>query len=385
MNQRPAPQPDFLDLLGTTGTRMPTLELPPVPYARGSHAAPIASIPLAPPEQPMPSGTSVQELIDSLRLDSPLTIDAAAADLDDLPHTGFHGAVQERRARIERRRTQRETSERRAFASPNMAAPMTGPEDPRPVAAPAPSAPALPMPLDTRMPQLPEPGELLPALPYALPSRGVASETIRSSRASTAVQPSTPQSMPQAATPPPAWEPQAEVAYVEHVEPVGASAIDDIFGTPSATGRLEPWMPAELPLAGPSGPSIAPGAGLDPTIASIAAAPSAWYGGSVQVDDAMLVWNAPSTTAPLAPQVAAAIQPSAAPAAAAAGAGAAAAAAATFATSALVPGAPTAALAGAASTAPARDSGSLLRLLAWIALPAAAGIGIAVAISHFLL
>jgi hypothetical protein len=379
MNQHPSPQPNFLDLLDTPGTRMPTLELPPVPFARGAAqpfsmpAAPAAPAPMTPAE-PMPSGTSVQELIDSLRLDSPLTITDPE---QQLPHGEFHAAVQERRNRVERRRAPRETGERRAFASPNMAAPATGPEDPRPVAPPAPAAPALPMPLDTRMPELPEAGELQPARPYELPSRGVASETIRSSRASTAVQPTTAPFVPQAATPVPMWEPQAEVALGHaFFPPSNSDVIDDIFGTPSATGRLEPWIPAELPLAGPSGPSIAPGAGLDPTVASIAAAPSAWFGGSVQVDDAMLVWNAPSSTAPLAPAVAAAIQPmSAAPAAAGTA----------IATSALVPAAPTAALAGAAGTAAAGSSGSLLRLLAWIALPAAAGIGLAAAISHFLL
>lgn len=376
---------------------MPSLELPPAPFTRSAK-------PTTTPE-PLPSGATIEHLLESLRIEpSPSSSEPTS------PHAGFHAAV-ERRARRERRREPRSTPERRHFASSHLAAPDTGPLDPRPVDPPSPARSALPMPLDTRMPELPsEPAPLAPALPYQLPSRGVAAETIRSTRPSFGgrhelpTAPAAPASAP--AAPPegltlaaagvapaaptarPIAPPAAALAPAAAAAAAPAPRLDAIFEPQredAPMGRLEPWgapSHAQLPDAGPAGPSIAPGAGLHRVVATAAAVPGAWFGGHVEVDDAMLVWNAPAAHVPLAPSVAAAISPAEGSPSVGAGAAAAAAAPTGIATTALAP-APTAAPAGTGSGA--GGATRLLRLLGWVGLPAGGGIGAAVAVDRLLL
>jgi hypothetical protein len=380
---------------------MPTLELPPVPFGRPSSDGMMPAAPMPPatpaPNDSMPSGSSIDQIIEALRsepmptLDTSMLLDPATllADIapEERPHGDFHSAVERRDIR-ERRRAGRETPDRRTFTSTYMAAPDNGPADPRPTTPPPATHDARPIPIDARMPELPI-QELQPARPYELPSRGVVGETVRSSRASIAAMsaqpfpshPAPPIDAPEPPTAPiaPQQQPQQQA-----VEPHG---IEGIFGPPQSVGRLEPFAPmapVQIPDAGPAGPAIAPGAGLDPVVATAAATPSAWFGGQVQVDEAMLVWNAPGATAPLAPQVAAAIAPQTPRSAAAPGtAPAATAAAAPIATTMLAPAAAAGAAAGA-SAATRSPLARLLRMLAWLGLPAGAGIGIAVALDHFL-
>ncbi|MCW2921327.1 MAG: hypothetical protein JWL76_1201 [Thermoleophilia bacterium] len=393
-----------------------TLELPPVPFARtGSYGtadelpalAPQAAVAVAPTpafaapvaaapqivEAPATVGTSISELLDALKLDG-VTMDA-----DQIrPHAEFSSAV-ERRGRDERRTKPRHTNDRRAFASTNLAMPEQGPVDPRPQAAPPVAHVATsPAPIDTIMPELPLPLE--PSRPYELPSRGVATGTMRTTRANVHVNelpfpatgmayPAPPAGAPEPPVAPPT--PAADLAPMHgfdavpalHAQPAPAGTtpfvgIDAVFANsaPIPVGRLEPFAAAvHVPAAGPAGPAMAPGFGLDPVVAAVAAAPSAWHGGAVQVDDAMLVWNAPGTTAPLAPSVAAMISP--APPSAMQPSAAATPAAAGIATTALAPTA-------AAGSRPARGlGGSLLRLVLLVGVPAASGTGIAVALDRF--
>ncbi len=421
MHQHTPPHHDFAS----------TLELPPVPFALGAAhgpadelppvapqaapaaapvvAAPVLELPIvAPsaPEAPAAVGTSIAELLDALKLDG-VTMDA-----DQIrPHAEFSLAV-ERRDRTERRAKPRATNDRRAFASTNLAMPEQGPEDPRPQAAPPVEHVATsPAPIETIMPELPLPLE--PSRPYELPSRGVATGTLRTTRANvhvndlpfpaTAIEHPTP---PVGAPEPPAAPhpfidqvPIADLppleAPVAHAQPAPAGTspfpgIDAVFANsaPIPVGRLEPYavlareaaVGFQLPDAGPAGPATAPGFGLDPTVAAVAATPSAWHGSAVQVDDAMLVWNAPGTTAPLAPSVAAMISP--APPSMHQLSAAAPAAPASIATTALAPTAATAAAAAGARTTRG-PLASLLRLLLLVGLPAASGIGIAIALDRF--
>lgn len=398
---------------------LPMLELPPAPFARpgAGTARPDMPSPHAVSAEPvppasMPAGTGIDQLLASLRSAPPEAGTQAPATVElPAPHSNFHQAVAERRNRTERRAKPRLTAERRTFTSEHLAAPETGPADPRPVEAPPAQAPVMPMPLDTRMPELPEIAPLEPALPYQLPSRGVAADTLRSSRPSVAVTRSPfPSILPdEEATAEVVAEPaaqpvaepvaeQPELMRLPTAQAYAAPALDAVFDTQVQrvpVGRLEPWATplaeTRIPDAGPAGPSFAPGAGLDPAVATAAAAPGAWYGGAVQVDDALLVWNAPGATAPLAPSVATMIAPqgrSSAPGVAALAAPTAPAATA-VATTTLAPAAAaslTGTAAGTAAAAAARSTRArLLRLLAWIGLPAGAGVGLALAIDRFLL
>ena len=417
MNQHTPPHHDFAS----------TLELPPVPFARtGSYGAADELPPVAPQATPaaapapapaapapMPAftaileapaattdapaavGTSISELLDALKLDG------VSMDVDQVrPHAEFSSAV-ERRGRTERRTKPRSTNDRRTFASTNLAMPEQGPEDPRPQSAPpVEHVVTSPTAIDTMMPELPL--ALEPSRPYELPSRGLASGTLRTTRANVHVNelpfpanamthPVPPAGAPEPPTAPPAPRPfidseplaQDPAAAVAQPAPAGMApfvGIDAVFANsaPIPVGRLEPFAAAvHVPAAGPAGPAAAPGYGLDPVVAAVAATPSAWQGGAVQVDDAMLVWNAPGTTAPLAPSVAAMISPappsaarvSAAPAPAAAG----------IAVTALAP-------APAAGTRAPRGLGaSLLRLVLLVGIPAASGTGIAFALDRFVL
>jgi hypothetical protein len=413
---------------------LPTLELPPVPFARS--AATVPPVAAVTPSEMMPSGSSIDDILDALRTEPAPSLDATdllgAAGIqppqpvyEERPHEEFSAAV-DRRNRRERRRNRRETPDRRAFTSTHMAAPMTGPADPRPTAPPPVLPITSPAPIDARMPELPI-QELQPAMPYELPSRGVAAETIRSTRPSANPNPM-PAAMPQALTaqplagqpfpaaspappmsaPEPPTAPVAPIAMPVEQDTSASFGIEGIFDAfPQQVGRLETFAPPAAPAitipdAGPAGPAMAPGAGLDPAVATAAATPAAWFGGQVQVDEAMLVWNAPGATAPLGPSVAAAIapQPTApmtAPSAAApapAAVPAVPAAAASIATTTLAPGAAAAAGSTAAATAAAAAAATgtaarsplarLLRLLAWIGIPAGAGIGLAVALDHLL-
>lgn len=359
------------------GRALPTLQLPPVPFAR---------------HESLPVGTSVSDLLGALSADS-LTLEPMADEpFFAQPHADFHAAV-ERRGRRERRSSPRSTGERRAFTSEHLAAPDHGPADPRPQADPTHEhAPRQAAPIDPRLPELPgpTPHELEPALPYTLPSPGVSGDTVRTTRASVATMPltypsigtvgSTPPFAPVTPVAPPAELP-TEQARIEAPVTLAPTGLDAVYagGAPIPVGRLDPWTEilaeARTPQAGPASPAIAPGAGLAPVVASVAAAPSAWYGGQVHVDDAMLVWNAPGTQAPLAPSVAAMIAPARS------------AAAAPLATGRLAP--PTL-VAASASAAPAASTvrgplGRLLRGALLIGVPAGLGIGIALAVNEYLL
>ncbi|MCW2927239.1 MAG: hypothetical protein JWM86_1207 [Thermoleophilia bacterium] len=373
-----------------------------------SHAAsvpPVYSPAAAQAAETLPSGTSIAELLDALQLESPLQVHAAPSHGAPRPHEAFSTSVAERRDRTERRSAPRETPDRR-FASSHLAMP-AGPVDPRPATSPV-QPPARPMPLDTRMPELPTmPPALEPARPYELPSRGLQASTVASTRpniASSALPfpgvapaagdvPPMPFAAPIAAPATAAAAPAAPVLD-DPAPPTAAPAppvapsnthgqhvpIESIYGGEQQVpmGRLEPWAGHRVDTGvrvletGPAGPAAAPGYGLDPVVAAVAAAPNAWFGGSSEVDDAMLVWSAPPAVAPLATQVAGLIAPagSAAPGAA-------------LATMPLAPA--TAAGAPAPSASGRGPIGALLRALVLLGLPAGGGIGIAIAVNHYLL
>lgn len=327
--QPPASTHDAFQADDAGAAVLPALELPPAPFSRGTIAAAPATVarpaPVAATMAPtneradadadafadsLPSGTSIQDLIGALTIDG---VDVAAGE--SRPHHEFSTAVERRGAR-ERRRAHRSTPDRRAFTSAHMAAPAEGPDDPRPVAPPPHDAGGRPSPIDAVMPPLPL--ALEPALPYELPSKGVAHATRRSTRASVAVTelPFPQQAIEHPPQPDTAPEPPVAPQFPEvppAPEPVSISSI--FSGAASVpVGHLVPRPADEIPVvavpdAGPAGPSPAPGEGMDPVAAAVAAAPSAWYGGSVRVDDAMMIWNAPGTDAPLAPTVASMIAP----------------------------------------------------------------------------
>lgn len=360
---------------------MPSLQLPPVPFGR-TGGSPMLQ---APAHGSLPSGTSIQDLLGALEEPAQYAPPATPpTDAPVRPFEEFSSAV-DRRGRRERRSDARTTPDRRSFTSAHMAAPADGPSDPRPTEPPPVAHVATrPAPIDAVMPALPLPLE--PAMPFELPSRGVAASTQRTMRAGAVSVPATPQAaFPSHAepVPAPAAAPIVDVAPVP--QPVGRDAIAGIFDAPSSVpmGHLEPrrMAPASaMPLSGPAGPSTAPGEGLEPVAAAVATAPSAWYGGAVQVDDAMMVWNAPGAQAPLAPSVAAMIAPQVASSAPAAPR--AAATAAPLATSPLSAGAAP----GPASTASSTTRGplaSLLRLLLVVGVPASTGIALAIAIDRF--
>ena len=400
-----------------------SLELPPVPFARTSPHAPGAPT----------VGTSVDDLLDALRLDG-TTLDGVTMRHDvatPRPHAEFSTSVERRAEWTERRRGARSTPDRRMFQSEHLAPPAAGPVDPRPqVPPPSQHAVERAAPIDHVMPELPF--ELEPSLPFTLSSRGVAVGTQRTTRPNVAVtqlpfpamalkHPTAPVGAPEPPTAPPApaastpfpaphdpllattaqVQQHAPLAQVQQRGPLAqpapegarpAAGISGIFGgmTPIPVGRLEPHaaMPHAsaliVPHAGPAGPAIAPGAGLHPIAAAVAATPSAWHGGAVHVDDALLVWNAPGTTAPLAPSVAAMIAPqpvsgslASAPAAAAPG----------VATTVLLPSAPAGTLGGAtgAGSTARLPLATMLRWLLLVGVPTGSGLAIAFAVNRFLL
>jgi hypothetical protein len=333
---------------------LPVLELPPIPFLRATSApATIATQPVADSieHHPLPAGTTVQDLLGALVLDGVPPADAhelaTGIELDARPHHEFSVDV-ERRAARERRREHRATPDRRAFTSEHLAAPAAGPVDPRPTMPPVHPTAGRPSPIDAVMPPLPLDEELQPVRAYELPSRGVAATTQRTTRASVAI---AALPFPQQALDHPPQPTTAPEPPVPPAAPAAPAGIEAIFG--------------------PAGPAAAPGAGLDPIAAAVAAAPSAWFGEAVHVDDELLVWNAPvAVQTPLAATVAAQLDPTAAPATGAASA-----------TTFPVPLTP---LAPAAATAPAtRRRPARLALL--VGVPAAAGIAIAVAAERFLL
>jgi hypothetical protein len=370
--QNPTPHHTQDSPYPTRDGALPTLSLPPVPFARPA-AKPAMPVHVEAPVQ-LPTGTSIADLIGALETDVVR------------PHAVFSTDI-ERRGRSERRREPRSTGDRRDFTSQYLAAPTDGPIDPRPTAAPNAPAATRPAPIDPIMPELPL--ALEPSRPYELPSRGVAASTLRSSRPNVAVQqlpfpgsalvdPPAPAGAPQPPTSGAAFTDQLPPAVAEQPQaPAAPSSISSIFGEPSApiqVGHLHPRIVADIvvPDAGPAGPAMAPGAGLDPISASIAATPSAWFGGAVHVDDSMLVWNSPGTTAPLAPSVAAMIAPQSGPVATGTG----------IATTTLVP---VPAAAATAAAAPRGAGRSILRVTLLAGLPAAVGIGIAVGLDRFVL
>jgi hypothetical protein len=356
------PNPPFNDHPTADEPHLPSLSLPPNPFGAG--ARPTAT---AIHHGAAPTGTSIEDLIGALA--EPL---APAADTERPLHE-FSVAV-ERRARRERRTKPRVTPDRRAFASEHMAAPHAGPvDDPRPMTPPpAHDGAARPAPIDATMPPLPiaeAPAHLEPARPYELPTRGVATTTHRTTRPATIA--STP--FPQRLDDPPApmgapAPPSAPAPAPAQPAPAGTTGIDAIFGTasiPTPVGHLQPAL--TIPDAGPAGPAMAPAAGLAAPVAAAAAAPNAWYGDAVQVDDEMLVWNAPVA----APSMAMAMPP--APQGAPAMPASAPAASAPLTVGPLAP------------PAPARSSGSPLRLALLVAIPAVLGVAIAFAVNQFLL
>jgi hypothetical protein len=388
---------------------LPVLDLPPVPF--GGPASP--ELPgVGDPSQPraqLPVGTSVQDLLGALAIDgmepAPYVPDeptpsqlleqlpAGPADAPARPLHEFSIAV-DRRGRGERRSSHRPTPDRRAFASEHLAAPDQGPVDPRPTEPPTWGAQRRSVPIDPVMPPLPIDEQLQPVAPYRLPNRGIAASTQRSTRASLATSAAPfPSSEPviaaSAAAPTPAPAPMAAPAPTFESAPAQAvlQPLESVFAgsapMPVPVGHLQPREAAPaaapsiaLPDAGPAGPAMAPGAGLDPVTAAVATAPSAWYGGAVQVDDSMLVWNAPGTQAPLAPQVAASIAAPPAPTAdrpvAVVPSGSA--VGSSVATTPLAP-----------TPAATRRSTTPLRLALLVGIPAASGIGLALAIDRFLL
>lgn len=356
------------------GGSLPTLQLPPAPFGspRGANAMPEH-------DRPLPSGTSVNALIDALRDEAPLAIERAQQQppREVRPHADFHVSV-ERRSRQDRRATNRHAPDRRTAGSPHLAAPDTGPLDPRPLAPPPTREPKSVGPLDARLPELPAVDPLEPARPWVPANRGVAAAAVEAPAAAPLAQASpAPAASPTPAAPP---APAAPAPRSPVPVPVAPLQLDAIYGLARddgtvPVGRLDPWpnrAPAP-PVAGPAGPGFAPGAGLEPAVATAAAAPSAWYGGKIEVDDAMLVWNAPAAHAAHASAMQAFVaQPAgSAPAPAAPG----------LAITALSPG--TAAAAGA--DAPRGAGAALLRVLLLVGLPAGGGIGIAFALERFVL
>ncbi|MBC7460503.1 MAG: hypothetical protein H7287_04005 [Thermoleophilia bacterium] len=165
-----------------------------------------------------------------------------------------------------------------------------------------------------------------------------------------------------------------------------SAELDSVYATivgNAGVGRLDPF-PGQAPLTAPQmHPSMSNG--LDPAVAAAAAAPSAWFGGNVQADDQLLVWNSQGSAAAAAPALAG-------PALAAPHAGRAPHVPAGLAAAAAAPSV----AAHAAATAPAitpltppatgRSFGaSLLRWLLFAGVPAVLGIGIAAGASRLLL
>ena len=227
--------------------------------------------------------------------------------------------------------------------------------DPMPIssaptmAAPAPAAPAATSFIDAAMatltsdasrmldlgqplqqPMSPPPAALEPAVPYRRPAPVAAPAPIAPTDADVF---------------PPEVAPTAPVAAA----PAPDADIAGIYGAPT-----EPIGHLATPTHAPAAPADAPGLGLPPTVAAIAATPTAWFGATTTVDDAMLIWNsAPATNAG---------DPSTAFPTAAAGVAA----------------------AGVASTSPAAG-GSTLRTLLFFGLPTVGGVAIAFAINARLL
>lgn len=349
--QHPTPPYDDLHGLDAGMPQLPTLALPPVPFSRSSNAA---------TPDTMPIGTSVNDLLGALTLDgldgldatahAPVTHEApAAAEAAPRPHHEFSVDINRRGVR-DRRAEQRSKPDRRSFTSEHLAAPEHGPQDPRPIAPPTAPAATRATPIDAVMPELP----LEPARAYQLPNSTVAASTRRDLRA----------------TPPftmaPAPQPQAQ-PLPQQPAPAGTTGIASIFNAaaPVPVGHLnvpEP-TPAPAPASAPASATA-----MHPAAAAAAANPAAWYDGAAQVDDALMIWNAPGTAAPLAPSVSAMIAPTplSAPAAASAPT-------------------PAASAASAASGRAGRAPASRLRVALMIAVPALAGTGVAVAIDRLLL
>jgi hypothetical protein len=378
--QQPPPSHNAFHALDSGSPALPSIALPPVPFSRGTAAAATVDAVTAAPSAPasadsMPTGTSVNDLIGALSLDG-LDITGMVAEAAPRPHQEFSVDVN-RRAHRDRRSEQRTKPDRRSFTSEHLAAPDQGPTDPRPMLPPNAPAPTRAAPIDAVMPPLPLPLEqplpLEPARAYELPNRAIATTTRRNLRPdlSTSALPFPQQAIdhpPQpAAAPEPPTGDSFTTALLEQAQqpaPDGASDIASIFNAaaPVPVGHLDPTVHATTQ------PTPTPAVEL-PQVAAAAA----WFGGEVRADDALMIWNAPGTAAPLAPSVAAMIAPatqapSAAPAALS-----------TVATTRL---APTPAATAGAATGPTR-SGRRIALL--VALPAIAGIAVAVGIDRLLL
>lgn len=183
-----------------------------------------------------------------------------------------------------------------------------------PQATPAQPAPAQPAPAPVAMPApiaappafaaapeaapTPDFGGLQPAVPYRAPDRTGQPAPLLTSRPNTAQQfvshpIAVPQNVPVPA--PAAMQPYTNAAPMAAPHGAPAQAFDPWPGqSPIAA-------PVATPLAAPAAPSPAPGLGLPPAVAAVAAAPNAWFGGNVQSDEALLVWNAAGSATPAAP------------------------------------------------------------------------------------
>jgi nicotinate-nucleotide--dimethylbenzimidazole phosphoribosyltransferase len=228
----------------------------------------------------IPSGTSIDDLRAMLNPEpAPAMSAQPAAPIapEQRPHAEFTAAVERRRA-TDRRGHARVTRERRAFRSPNLAAPIDGPSDPRPQHAPVHTAPPLPQPIDTRITQ-----DILPAIPIELANREVAGQTIRStqgaaSHAATALHH---QSVVQQPAP---HQYASQLAQYPRQRAAAAQ--------PSTPAQVQ-MQPAAAPVQAQS--PVAGGIQFPTEIAAVVADPHAWYAGATaaEPDAAMQIWNAP--------------------------------------------------------------------------------------------
>jgi len=332
---------------------LPALALPPSPFTFNANAA--SHVQAA---APAPAPAAMPGYAYSPVVDAPAPIEAALSgyapvDYSQAPAAPVAQAPQ-------------------AAPAPAQPAPMTAPPAFAPAAAAAPT---------------PEFGGLQPAVPYRAPDRSDRPAPLMTTRPNTAQQfvshpIAVPQNVPVPAPAPAAMQPYATGAPM--AAPYGAPAQD-----------LNPWpgqAPIAAPHAAPAAPSPAPGLGLAPEVAAVAAAPNAWFGGNVQSDESMLVWNGAGSATPAAPAALAAAVPAGLAASIAAGIPAGPppglAAAPGVAPLAAGVGVPAAGpdIVALAPTAEAVGGGSgALRWILFGAVPAALGIGIAVVLSQFVL
>ncbi|MCW2974497.1 MAG: hypothetical protein JWN72_2770, partial [Thermoleophilia bacterium] len=301
--QQHTPLPD--EQFAATSGGLPALALPPVPFARA--AAPFAA--------PAPIAAPV-EIAAPVGIAAPV---AAPAPTDAPVSAG--SAVDAMLAQL---------TSGLDMSTPQ---PQIAQYTPAPTAAPTPAPTAAPTPAPTAAPEEFDFHGLQPARRYEAPNRAPLATTVLSTRpniAQTTVHTPHPLGEPTHVAPP---APAARQEFVSHQMVVAAPApdltpaagfaptseeLDSVYATivgNAGVGRLDPF-PGQAPLtapqthpsaphAGPAAPHPAPGFGLAPAVAVAAAAPSAWFGGHVQADDQLLVWNSQGSAAALSAGLAA--------------------------------------------------------------------------------